>query len=70
MEGELEAILERHYKTAEDSAGAREQLHGLIERLILARALAEGMSQRTLAAKLSISRTTLRKRLQEYGLGE
>ncbi len=70
MEGELEAILERHYKTAEDSAGAREQLHDLIERLIIARALAEGMSQRTLAAKLSISRTTFRKRLQEYGLGE
>jgi Nif-specific regulatory protein len=70
VQGELEVLLERHYKTAEDSAEAREELHGLVERIIIARALAEGMSQRTLAAKLAISRTTLRKRLQEYGLGE
>jgi DNA-binding NtrC family response regulator len=68
MEGELEALLERHYKTAEDSARAREQLHACIERIIITRALAEGMSQRTLAAKLGLSRTTLRKRLQEYGI--
>jgi Nif-specific regulatory protein len=68
MEGELEALLERYYKTAEDSAGARDGLHGLIERIIISRALSEGMSQRTLAAKLAISRTTLRKRLQEYGI--
>jgi len=68
MEGELEALLERHYKTAEDSAGAREQLHALIERIIISRALSEGMSQRALAAKLGLSRTTLRKRLQEYGI--
>lgn len=70
VEGELGALLDRYYKTAEDAAGAREGLHGLIERLIIARALSEGMSQRTLAAKLNLSRTTLRKRLQEYGLGE
>jgi Nif-specific regulatory protein len=70
MEGELEALLERHYKTAEDSAGARERLCALIERIIISRALSEGMSQRTLAAKLAISRTTLRKRLHDYGLGE
>jgi Nif-specific regulatory protein len=70
VEAELEVLLERHYRTAEDSAGAREELHGLIERIIISRALSEGMSQRTLAAKLAISRTTLRKRLQEYGLGE
>ncbi|MBM4028140.1 MAG: GAF domain-containing protein [Planctomycetes bacterium] len=68
MEKELEALLERHYKTAEDAAGAKEGLHGMIERLIISQALAEGMSQRTLAAKLGLSRTTLRKRLQEYGL--
>ena len=69
LEGELQMLLDRYYKTAEDAAGAREGLHGLIERLILSRALAEGMSQRTLAAKLGLSRTTLHKRLQEYGIG-
>jgi Nif-specific regulatory protein len=68
VEGELASLLERYYQTAEDAAGAREGLHGLIERLIISRALAEGMSQRTLAAKLNLSRTTLRKRLQEYGI--
>jgi Nif-specific regulatory protein len=66
---ELEAFLERHYRTAADAAGAREQLHGLMERIIISRALSEGMSQRTLAARLGLSRTTLRKRLQEYGIG-
>ncbi len=70
MEDELQALLGRYYKTAEDAAGAREGLHGLIERLIISRALADGMSQRTLAAKLGLSRTTLHKRLQEYGLSE
>jgi DNA-binding NtrC family response regulator len=68
VEGELQMLLDRHYKTAEDAAGAREGLHGMIERLIISQALAEGMSQRTLAAKLGLSRTTLRKRLQEYGI--
>jgi Nif-specific regulatory protein len=68
MEGELQTLLTRYYNTAEDAAGARETLHGLIEHLIISRALAEGMSQRTLAAKLGLSRTTLRKRLQEYGI--
>ena len=70
VEGELEVLLQRHYRAAEDLAEAGEQLHRLLERIILARALSEGMSQRALAAKLVISRTTLRKRLQEYGLGE
>ncbi len=69
VEGELQMLLDRYYKTAEDAAGAREGLHGLIERIIISRALAEGMSQRTLAAKLGLSRTTLHKRLQEYGIG-
>jgi Nif-specific regulatory protein len=68
VERELQTLLERYYKTANDSAGAREELHGWIERIILSRAIAEGMSQRALAAKLGISRTTLRKRLQDYGL--
>jgi Nif-specific regulatory protein len=68
VEGELQMLLDRYYKTAEDAAGAREGLHGLIERLIISRALAEGMSQRTLAAKLGLSRTTLRKRLEEHGI--
>jgi Nif-specific regulatory protein len=70
LEGEFQTLLDRYYATAEDAAGAREDLHGMIERLVISRALAEGMSQRTLAAKLGLSRTTLRKRLQEYGLGE
>jgi Nif-specific regulatory protein len=68
VEGELQMLLDRYYKTAEDAAGAREGLHGLIERLIISRALAEGMSRRTLAAKLGLSRTTLHKRLREYGI--
>jgi DNA-binding NtrC family response regulator len=68
MEGELQVLLDRCYKTAEDAAGAKEGLHSLIERLIISRALAEGMSQRTLATKLGLSRTTLHKRLQEYGI--
>jgi Nif-specific regulatory protein len=68
VEGDLQILLDRYYKTAEDAARAREGLHGMIERLIISRALAEGMSQRTLAAKLGLSRTTLHKRLQEYGI--
>jgi Nif-specific regulatory protein len=68
VEGELQMLLDRHYKTAEAAAGAREGLHSLVERLIISRALAEGMSQRALAAKLGLSRTTLHKRLREYGI--
>jgi len=68
LEAEVQALIERSYKTAEESAGAREQLHTLIERTIIARAIREGMSQRTLAAKLGLSRTTLRKRMEEYRL--
>jgi Nif-specific regulatory protein len=68
LQGDLQMLLERYYKTAEESAGARGELHGLIERIIICRALGEGMSQRTLAAKLGLSRTTLRKRLEAYGL--
>ncbi len=68
IEAEIRALIERSYGTAEDSAGAMGELHALIERVIIARALAEGMSQRALAARLGLSRTTLRKRLEEYGL--
>lgn len=68
LEAEVRALIERSYRTAEESAGAREQLHALIERTIIARAVSEGMSQRTLAAKLGLSRTTLRKRMEEYGI--
>jgi len=68
LRSDLQMLLDRYYKTAEESAGAGEELHRLIERIIISRALAEGMSQRTLAAKLGLSRTTLHKRLQEYGL--
>jgi len=68
LQGDLQMLLERYYKTAEESAGAREELHRLIERIIISRALSDGMSQRTLAAKLGLSRTTLRIRLREYGI--
>jgi transcriptional regulator with PAS, ATPase and Fis domain len=68
IEGEFQGLIKRFYKTAEDSAGAGEELHSLIERIIISRALSEGMSQRVLAARLGISRTTLCKRLHEYGL--
>jgi len=68
IEAEIRALIERSFKTAEESAGAREQLHAWIERTIISRALAEGLSQRTLATKLGLSRTTLRKRIEEYGI--
>jgi Nif-specific regulatory protein len=68
MESEVRTLIERFYQTAEDSAGAAGELHSLVERIILAQAISAGMSQRTLARKLGISRTTLRKRLQEHGL--
>ncbi len=68
LQSDLQVLLERYYKTAEESAGARGELHRVIERIIISRALADGMSQRTLAAKLGLSRTTLRSRLQEYGI--
>jgi len=70
LQGDLQMLLERYYKTAEESAGAREELHRLIERVLISRALSNGMSQRTLAAKLGLSRTTLHKRLRECGLSE
>jgi DNA-binding NtrC family response regulator len=68
LESELRALVNRAYKTPEEAAGALVDLHGVVERIVVSRAISEGMSQRTLAAKLGISRTTLRKRLQEYGL--
>jgi Nif-specific regulatory protein len=67
-EDEMRALIERLYKTPEESVGAMGQLHELTERIIISAALEAGMSQRTLAAKLGISRTTLRKRLETYGL--
>jgi Nif-specific regulatory protein len=68
LEGELRALIERVYQTPEDAVRAAGELRGMVERIIISRAILEGLSQRTLAAKLDISRTTLRKRLQEYGL--
>jgi Nif-specific regulatory protein len=67
-EDEMRALIERLYKTPEESVGAMGQLHELTERIIISVALEAGMSQRMLAAKLGISRTTLRKRLETYGL--
>ena len=68
LAGELRRLVERTYQTPEDAVGAVAELCGMIERIIISRAISGGLSQRTLAAKLGISRTTLRKRLQEYGL--
>jgi len=52
-----------------DLAQARERLHQLIEQTIISQALSQGISQRTLAERLGISRTTLRKRLREHSEG-
>jgi Nif-specific regulatory protein len=68
LEGELRGLIEHAYKTPEDAVRAVADLHEMVERIIISKAISEGLSQRTLASKLGISRTTLRKRLQEYGL--
>ena len=62
-------ITERFCEGIGDLAQAREKLHHLVEQTIISRALSKGMSQRTLAGRLGISRTTLRKRLREHEEG-
>jgi Nif-specific regulatory protein len=64
----LREVIEHFCSRTGDWARAREQLHRLIEQTVISRALAQGMSQRTLATRLGMSRTTLQKRLREYDL--
>ncbi len=68
VEAELRSLIERAYATPDNAAGAVADLHRMVERIILAKAISGGISQRALAVKLGLSRTTLRKRLREYGL--
>lgn len=64
-EPEFRDVVERLCEGTGDLAHARAKLHHLIEWTIIRKALSAGMSQRTLAGKLGMSRTTLRKRLRE-----
>jgi Nif-specific regulatory protein len=65
-ERRIQGLVERYCDGTGDLAQARERLHHLVERIVISKALSIGMSQRTLAARLGMSRTTLRKRLREH----
>ncbi len=65
-ERRIQGLVERYCDGTGDLAQARERLHQLVERIVISKALSIGMSQRTLAARLGMSRTTLRKRLREH----
>ena len=53
---------------AEDLAEAREKLIRAVDRAVIGKALESGLSQRKLAQELGVSRVTLRKKMEEYGL--
>lgn len=54
---------------ASDAGAALDDLKRIVEETVLRRFIETGVSQRELARRLGISRTTLRKRLPELGLG-
>ncbi len=65
---EVQLAAERFCDAAGDIAGAREKLIGIVEGTIIRKGAREGWSQRELARRLGMSRMTLRKKLQEYGI--
>ncbi len=55
-------------ESVEDLAEARERLLGAVEETLIRKALRENLPQRELAARLGLSRMTLRKKMRQYGI--
>jgi Nif-specific regulatory protein len=64
---ELRRITENFCETSGDLAEVRENLTRMVEETVIRTALSQKISQRELAKKLGISRTTLRKKMRESG---
>ncbi len=67
-EAEIRRAAERFCETTDDLAAAREKLHRLVEETIIRKFISQKTSQRELAEKLGMSRTTLRKKMRDYGV--
>ena len=67
-DAEIRRATEHICETTNDFAMAREKLSRIVEETIIRKALSQKTSQRELAGKLGMSRTTLRKKIREYGV--
>jgi transcriptional regulator with GAF, ATPase, and Fis domain len=67
-EEDLARIASEIAASSSDLGEARTRLMAAVERAVIARAVADGTSQRELAQKLGMSRMTLRKKMKEYGI--
>ena len=68
-QSELRQAVLRYLSTCRDRSGIRDVLLGTVEETLLRYLLDSGRySQRELAALLTMSRATLRKKLAQYGL--
>jgi len=64
----LGRVVDKAFEETGDLGEALRRLVGSVEELVLRKALASGASQRDLAARLGMSRMTLRKKLKAYGI--
>jgi transcriptional regulator with PAS, ATPase and Fis domain len=67
-EKELRRIIERLCDSTPDLRATMAGLTGVVEEVMIRKALASGMSRKTLADRLEISRMTLRKRMRKHGI--
>ena len=68
QDAEIRLAAERLYEDLNDLAYTREIGIRAVEETIIRRALSEHVTHRQLAQRLKMSRTTLRKKIREYGL--
>lgn len=66
--GEFRQSVQKCFETSEDLAVVKEKLSRLIDDTLIRKLLSEKISQRTLAKKLGMSRTTLRKKRRDLGI--
>jgi DNA-binding NtrC family response regulator len=67
-DAEIRSVTVRAYETAQDIAALRQTLIRAVDETILRKALSERMPHRELAKRLGMSRTTLLKKIREYGI--
>jgi Nif-specific regulatory protein len=67
-DAEVRSVTARAYETAEDLAALREALVRAVDETIIRKALSERLPHRELANRLGISRTTLSKKIRQYGI--
>jgi len=61
-------VVKKCCETADDASEVKDKLSQLVEEILIRQLLSEKISQRELAKRLKISRTTLRKKMQELGV--